>query len=92
MDQQTVRQVAADALRNLAPAHPAVRIWGRLEGATPHHAEEGNAWAADPDDVADLLLATIADRARDEIGPSDCSCGGCDSCVQHALVDWLDPR
>ncbi|MFF8034905.1 hypothetical protein [Streptomyces sp. NPDC016626] len=92
MSQLTIRQAATDALRNLAPDHPTVRIWGRLEGSAPEHAQEGNSWAADPQDVADVVLAAITDRLRDEIGPSDCSCGGCDSCVQHALVDWLDPR
>ncbi|MEU5077091.1 hypothetical protein AB0G76_36915 [Streptomyces asoensis] len=42
--------------------------------------------------AADQILAVIADRMRDEIGPNECGCGGCDSCVQHALLDWLDPR
>jgi hypothetical protein len=51
------RQVIADALRNLAPGHPAVRIWGRL--APPEQAQEGNAWAADPEDIADLMLRLI---------------------------------
>lgn len=44
------------------------------------------------DEAATQLLATIAERLRAEIGPRDCGCGGCDSCAQHALVDWLDPR
>jgi hypothetical protein len=46
----------------------------------------------DSEKIADQLLAAIADRMRDEVGPRDCSCGGCDSCAQHALIDWLDPE
>jgi hypothetical protein len=50
------------------------------------------ALVAQREQVADRLLAVIADRMRDEVGGPDCSCGGCDSCAQHALIDWLDPR
>lgn len=89
---QAPRQIVAHALRNLAPTVPASRIWGRLEGATPEQAADGNAWAADPDDIANLVLTVVTDLMRDEIGQPDCGCGGCDSCAQHALIDWLDPR
>lgn len=58
----TDRERIIDALRNLAPGHPIGRIWGRLEGATPEQAQEGNAWAADPEDVADLILTALARR------------------------------
>jgi hypothetical protein len=53
------RQLIIDALANLAPGHPAVRIWGRLAAATPSQGQEGNAWAADPEDIADLVLRAI---------------------------------
>ncbi|WP_055526024.1 hypothetical protein [Streptomyces graminilatus] len=43
------------------------------------------------DEIANQLLTAIADRMRAELGPRDCGCGGCDSCAQHALVDWIDP-
>lgn len=42
------------------------------------------------EETAQQLLAVIADRMRDEVGQR--GCGGCDSCAQHALIDWLDPR
>jgi hypothetical protein len=51
------RQRIAAALRNLAPGHPAVRI-----GAVPEQAQEGNAWAADPEDLAELLLSLMKAR------------------------------
>jgi hypothetical protein len=54
-----IRKLIADALRDLAPGHPAVRIWGRMAGATPEQAQEGNAWAADPEDIADLVVRTM---------------------------------
>lgn len=44
-----------------------------------------------PEKMADRLLTAITDRMRVELGPRDCGCGGCDSCAQQALVDWLDP-
>jgi hypothetical protein len=89
---ESMRQTIISALRDLAPQCPVGRIWGRLADATPEQAQEGNAWAADPEDIADLLLTVITDRMRDEIGVDDCSCGGCDACCQHALIDWLtDP-
>lgn len=50
------RKRIIDALRDLAPGHPASRIWGRLDGASPEQGQEGNAWAADPEDIADLLI------------------------------------
>ncbi|MBE4790905.1 hypothetical protein [Streptomyces caniscabiei] len=66
---------------------------------TPHQVVASELRRVDPiallfqrDQVADRLLVAIADRMRDEAGGPDCSCGGCDSCAQHALIDWLDPR
>lgn len=44
------------------------------------------------EEVAARVLSALADRMRDEVGPLDCGCGGCDHCSQHALIDWLDPR
>lgn len=55
----TVPDLVAEALRTLAPGHPAVRIWGRLEGATEHQAQEGNAWAASPQDIGNLVAAVL---------------------------------
>jgi hypothetical protein len=43
------------------------------------------------DEIAHQLLTAVAERMREEIEPASCGCGGCDSCAQHALVDWLDP-
>ncbi|MFF1297936.1 MULTISPECIES: hypothetical protein [unclassified Streptomyces] len=86
------RQHAINALHGIAPDHPAVRLWGRLEGSTPEQAAEGNAWAADPEDIVDLILIAVVDALRAETGPAACGCGGCDACAQQALVDWLDPR
>lgn len=62
------RQAIARALRDLAPGHTAVRIWGRLDGATPGQAQEGNAWAASPEDIADLVLDLIKARPDLRIG------------------------
>lgn len=49
----------SSALRHLAPGHPATRIWGRTADATADVASGGNAWAADPDDIADLLINVL---------------------------------
>jgi hypothetical protein len=56
---RTDRQRIIEALRGLAPGHPVTRIWGRMEGTTPEQAQEGNAWAADIEDIADLVLRVI---------------------------------
>ncbi|MEV4863256.1 hypothetical protein [Streptomyces ossamyceticus] len=48
-----------DALRHLAPGHPVTRVWGRFEHATAEQAQEGNAWAADVEDIADIVLRTL---------------------------------
>jgi hypothetical protein len=53
------RQAIADALRDLAPGHRVTRIWGRLDGATPEQGQEGNAWAADVEDLADLAIRAM---------------------------------
>lgn len=56
---RTDRQRIIDALRGIAPGHPVTRIWGRLDGAPPEQAQEGNAWAADVEDIADIVLRAI---------------------------------
>ncbi len=56
---QADRERITDALRNLAPGHPVTRVWGRFQDATPTQAQEGNAWAADVEDIADLVLRTL---------------------------------
>ncbi|MCZ7413067.1 hypothetical protein [Streptomyces sp. WMMC897] len=56
---RTDRQRIIEALRDLAPGHPVTRVWGRLDGSTPQHGHEGNAWAADVEDIADLVLRVI---------------------------------
>ena len=57
---RTDRDRIIDALRGIASEHPVTRVWGRLEGATPEQAQEGNAWAADVEDIADLVLRAIS--------------------------------
>ena len=60
----TTRQRIADALRSLAPGQPVLRVWGRTESATPEQAQEGNAWAADVDDLAGIVLDTLTGEGR----------------------------
>ena len=48
-----------EVLQNLAPNHPVTRVWGRLEGSTPEQAAEGNAWAADVEDLANLIIDAL---------------------------------
>lgn len=43
----------------------------------------------DPWVLAPRVLNAAASAARAELGPDDCGCGGCDSCVQHRLLDRL---
>lgn len=62
MAEQTDRDAIAEALRTIAPGRTVTRIWGRIEGATPEQAQEGNAWAADPEDIADLILLLLKRR------------------------------
>ena len=62
MDSQqefAIREAITEALRHLAPGHQVVRIWGRLPGATPEQGQEGNAWATDVEDIADLAVAAM---------------------------------
>ncbi|MFD8937312.1 hypothetical protein ACFV0R_19020 [Streptomyces sp. NPDC059578] len=61
------RERIITALRNIAPTHPVTRVWGRLETATPEQAAEGNGWAADIEDLADIILRAIED-------PDDVQC------------------
>lgn len=58
-DVQADRDRIIDALRTLATGHTVTRVWGRLEGATPEQAQEGNAWATDVEDIADIALRAI---------------------------------
>lgn len=53
------RECITEVLRGIAPDHPIGRVWGRFEDATPEQAAEGNAWAADPEDLADLIVAAL---------------------------------
>lgn len=55
----TDRERIIEALRTIAPGWPTGRIWGRRADATPEEAQEGNIWAADVEDIADLVLAAI---------------------------------
>ena len=55
----TDRDRIINALRHLAPKHPVTRVWGHYEHATPDDAQEGNAWAADVEDIADVVLRTL---------------------------------
>lgn len=52
--------VIAGTLRWAGGRAPADRIWGRWYGADHDSGAEGNLWAGDPDDVADLLIRAIA--------------------------------
>lgn len=56
---RTDRDRIVDALRTLAQGHAVTRVWGRMDGSTPEQAQEGNAWAADVEDLADLVLRVI---------------------------------
>jgi lysophospholipase L1-like esterase len=58
-DAQADRSRIIDALRTLATGHTVTRVWGRFDHATPEQAQEGNAWAADVEDIADLVLRAI---------------------------------
>jgi hypothetical protein len=53
------REAIVRVLRTITPDHPVGRIWGRFQDATPEQAAEGNAWAADPEDLADLIVAEL---------------------------------
>jgi hypothetical protein len=55
----TDRERVIAALRDLAPGHRVGRIWGRFHDATPEQAQEGNAWAADVEDIADLVVRAL---------------------------------
>lgn len=55
----TDRERIINALRNIAPGHPTGRIWGRSRDATPLQAQEGNVWAGDVEDLADLILSAL---------------------------------
>jgi hypothetical protein len=57
--ESAIRDEITRELRDLAPGHPAVRVWGRLAGATSEQGAEGNAWAADPADLADVAVRAI---------------------------------
>lgn len=58
LDLTTAVNAAAKTLRDIAPGHPAVRIWGRGDGHdTSSLVVEGNVWAGDPDDIAKIVLA-----------------------------------
>lgn len=59
-------QVLTDALRNAGRRAPADRIWGRFYGQTAEVGAEGNVWAGDPEDVADVLVRALqAQEAAD---------------------------
>lgn len=55
-------QRITDLLRGLAPGQPVTRIWGRRSGATAKQGQEGNAWAADPEDIADLVVRALTEE------------------------------
>lgn len=55
----TDRDKIIEALRNVAPNFPVNRIWGRTVGSDPDQGWEGNSWAADVDDVADIILTAL---------------------------------
>jgi hypothetical protein len=55
-DEDRIRQRITDELRFLAPGCTVGRIWGRHQGASRYEADAGNAWAADPEDIADIVL------------------------------------
>lgn len=57
---KTERECIVEVLRTVAPGHDIGRIWGRFADATRYQAHEGNAWAADPEDLADLILEGLA--------------------------------
>lgn len=57
--EQAQHTAISDLLRGIAPGHTVTRIWGRTEGATPEQAQEGNAWAADPEDIAKLVVLEL---------------------------------
>lgn len=66
-DLTTMRRSITALLRGLAPEHPVTRIWGRREGATAEQGSDGNAWAADSKDIAELVVTALTQTK--ETGP-----------------------
>jgi hypothetical protein len=56
------RKQIVEILTNLAPGRPTGRIWGRAVGAGPNTGCQDNVWAADPEDLADLILLALEER------------------------------
>lgn len=52
-------QDMANALRTISPKHETGRIWGRWHQSTPEQGQAGNIWAADPEDLAEILLHVV---------------------------------
>jgi hypothetical protein len=52
------------SLRDIAPGHVTTRIWGRGSWATADEAQPGNAWAANLEDVADVILGALNTTER----------------------------
>ena len=67
MDRAQAQKIMARTLAYMAPGSPAVRIWGRAPGAEADQAAEGNVWAGDPTDVADVLAGALFP----EVTPND---------------------
>jgi hypothetical protein len=59
MDRAQAQKIMARTLAYMAPGSPASRIWGRAPGAEADQAAEGNVWAGDPTDVADVLAGAL---------------------------------
>lgn len=55
-DYDTLHTEMAQALTDISPGHKTARIWGRWEQATSSQGHEGNVWAADVEDIADLMV------------------------------------
>jgi hypothetical protein len=53
------RECIIKVLRHIAPSEPTGRIWGRKQSADGRQGREGNLWAADPEDLADLIVAEL---------------------------------
>lgn len=39
--------------------------------------------------AAKRIARAVQEHLRDQVGARDCQCEGCDSCVQHALIDTI---
>ncbi|MFF7198224.1 hypothetical protein ACFZAM_31510 [Streptomyces sp. NPDC008079] len=59
-----LHRAMTDALRTISPKYSTDRIWGRLPGVSDDVGQPGNVWAADPEDIADIMIRVLKDDSR----------------------------